>query len=104
MIKGSCDVMGRGPSRKVTILQRHPGIVVVVRFLMVKEQDSTCASHYLLSLKNMTCHAHTHQLSGRWHNNLPVNPVENFRYWSHMSTITSDRNYIINFCHFIRKQ
>ena len=31
--------------------------------------------------------------------NLPVCPVKNFRYWSHMSATTTDANYIKNHLH-----
>ena len=52
----------------------------------------------------MACHAHTHKIFRLRHNNLPVFPMKGVGYWSHMSTLTTDENYIKNFCHSFRKQ
>ena len=66
-------------------------------FLVVEGQDSTCPSLNLLSLffspKHMACHAHAHETSRRRHKNLPVCPLKDIRFWSHMSRRTTDRNY-----------
>ena len=70
-------------------------------FLVVEGQDSTCPSLNLLSLffspKHMACHAHAHETSRRRHKNLPVCPLKDIRFWSHMSRRTTDRNYFKTF-------
>ena len=44
----------------------------------------------------MACDAHTHEISGRGHNDLPVCPMKDFRPWSHMFTRTTDGKYFEN--------
>ena len=68
-------------------------------FVVVGGQDSTCPCldpPLLLSLKHMTCHALTHEISGRGrsHINLPVCPMKGSRSWPHMPTRTTDRTYL----------
>ena len=38
----------------------------------------------LLSLKHITCHAHTHGISGRILNDLLVCTLKDVQYWSHI--------------------
>ena len=38
----------------------------------------------------MTCHALTHETEARRHISLPVCPMKGVRYWSRMSTSTTD--------------
>ena len=52
----------------------------------------------------MVWHPHTHEISGRGHNNLSVCPMKYVRYWSHMSTTTTDENYTKTFCQSVHKQ
>ena len=42
----------------------------------------------------MASYAHTHEISGPRQNNLPMCPMKDVRYWLHMSTLTTDGNYI----------
>ena len=53
-------------------------------FLVAGGQDSTCFRFnppLLLSLKHVPCHAHTHETSGRRHNNQPLCPMKDSRSW-----------------------
>ena len=59
-------------------------------FLAVEGQDSTCSCLnppllFIYNVKHMTYHAHTIEISGLRHNNLPVYQMKDVRYWSHMS-------------------
>ena len=42
----------------------------------------------------MGYHALTHKISGRENNNLPVCPMKDVQYLSHMATLATDGNYI----------
>ena len=50
----------------------------------------------------MACDAHTHEISGRGHNDLPVCPMKDFRPWSHMFTRTTDETYLKTFCQSVQ--
>ena len=51
----------------------------------------------------MTCHAHTHGISGRRHNNLPVCPIKGSPSWSHMPTKITEGTCLRNFCQSVKK-
>ena len=55
-----------------------------ILLLVVEGQDSTCTGLNLLlrlSLKNMTCHVHTHEVSGCRYNHLAVCPFKDSQCW-----------------------
>ena len=65
-------------------------------FLVVEGQDSICNHLNLQILFISKTHgkpAQTYEISGRRHVNLPICPAMDFRYWSHKSKTTSDKNY-----------
>ena len=52
----------------------------------------------------MTRHAHTHGISALEHNHLLVCSVKDSLSWSHISTRTTDRNYLNSFYQSVQKQ
>lgn len=69
-------------------------IAVVEMFLVVEGEDSICTRlnlSLMFSLKHMVYDALSHKISVRRHISLPVCPMKDFEYWSHMSK-TTDRN------------
>ena len=60
--------------------------------------------HHCLSLRHMAFHAQAYKILGLRHNNQPKCPMKDIWYWSHMSTLTTDRNYIKNVCQTAQKQ
>ena len=52
----------------------------------------------------MACHALTHEISGHIHNSLLVWPMKDSQSWSHVSTRTTDGNYLRKFCQSIHKK
>ena len=42
--------------------------------------------------------SHTHEISGYRDINLPLCPIKDLRYWSHLSATTTDQNYIKKSC------
>ena len=52
----------------------------------------------------MASHAYTHKISGSRHDNLRACSMKGIQYWAHMSTLTTDGNYIKNFFQSFHKQ
>ena len=52
----------------------------------------------------MACHTLTHEISGVIHNSLLVWPKKDSQSWSHMSTRTTDGNYLKKFCQSVHKK
>ena len=60
--------------------------------------------HYCLSLKQMLCHAHKHEISGRRQKHLHVCSINDSPSWSHMSTRTTDGTYLKETCQSVQKE
>ena len=52
----------------------------------------------------MACHAATHKISGCRQHILLVCPLKVSQSWSHMSTRTTNGNYLKDFCQSVEKQ
>ena len=62
--------------------------------LRAEEQDRTYPRinqpFLFISKAHMACQSHSHEISGQRHNNLPVCPIKDSRFWSHMSKRTAE--------------
>ena len=73
---------------------RHCGSGDMV-FVVTEGQDSSCPCLHpplLLISKAHACHANTHEISGRRHNNFPVYPRKDFQ--TCISTRVNDKTYL----------
>ena len=52
----------------------------------------------------MACHDHTHEISERGPNNLPVCSMKDVQCWSHMFTLTTDGNYVKTLSQSVQKR
>ena len=75
-------------------------------FLVVEGQDSTCRyiQCYCLPLKHIACHAYAYEISARRYTNVPACPMKDPRFWSQMSTRTTDGSYFKNSCQSVQRQ